>query len=75
MPAGAMVLPDGRIVTGKNSSLLGPSAAPLMLSLIHIYGVSLLPQPLQQGEAVHSRQHGVQHHQIVNIRGGVVQPR
>ena len=29
-PAGAMVLPDGRIVTGKTSSLLGPSAAMLL---------------------------------------------
>ena len=32
-PAGAMVLPDGRIVTGKTSSLLGPSAALLLNAL------------------------------------------
>ena len=32
-PAGAMVLPDGRVVTGKNSSLLGPSAALLLNAL------------------------------------------
>ena len=32
-PAGAMVLPDGRVVTGKTSSLLGPSAALLLNAL------------------------------------------
>ena len=32
-PAGAMVLSDGRIVTGKTSDLLGPSAALLLNAL------------------------------------------
>ena len=32
-PAGAMVLPDGRLVTGKTSSLLGASASMLMNAL------------------------------------------
>ena len=39
MPAGAMVLPDGRIVTGKNSSLLGPSAALLMNAIKALAGI------------------------------------
>ena len=38
-PAGAMVLPDGRIVTGKNSSLLGPSAALLMNAIKALAGI------------------------------------
>ena len=37
--AGAMVLPDGRIVTGKNSSLLGPSAALLMNAIKALAGI------------------------------------
>ena len=32
-PAGAMVLPDGRLITGKTSSLLGASASMLMNAL------------------------------------------
>ena len=32
-PAGAMLLPDGKVVTGKTSSLLGPSAALLLNAL------------------------------------------
>ena len=32
-PAAAMVLPDGKVVTGKTSSLLGPSAALLLNAL------------------------------------------
>ena len=39
MPAGAMVLPDGRVVTGKNSSLLGPSAALLMNAIKALAGI------------------------------------
>ena len=38
-PAGAMVLPDGRIVTGKTSSLLGPSAALLLNALKYMAGI------------------------------------
>ena len=38
-PAGAMVLPDGRIVTGKTSSLLGPSAALLLNALKYTAGI------------------------------------
>ena len=38
-PAGAMVLPDGKIVTGKTSSLLGPSAALLLNALKAIAGI------------------------------------
>ena len=39
-PAGAMVLPDGRVVTGKTSSLLGASAALLLNALKAQGGVS-----------------------------------
>ncbi|MDD6095052.1 MAG: DUF1846 domain-containing protein [Clostridia bacterium] len=35
-PAGAMVLPDGKIVTGKTSSLLGASAALLLNALKNV---------------------------------------
>ncbi|MBQ0038020.1 MAG: DUF1846 domain-containing protein [Clostridiales bacterium] len=38
-PAGAMELPDGTIVTGKTSSLLGPSAALLLNALKHMAGI------------------------------------
>ena len=38
-PAGAMVLPDGRIVTGKTSSLLGPSAAMLLNAIKLLAGI------------------------------------
>ena len=38
-PAGAMVLPDGRVVTGKNSSLLGPSAALLLNAIKALAGI------------------------------------
>ena len=38
-PAGAMVLPDGRVVTGKTSSLLGASAALLLNALKHMAGI------------------------------------
>ena len=36
-PSGAMVLPDGRMVTGKTTSLLGPSAA-MLLNAIKLLG-------------------------------------
>jgi len=39
-PAGAMVLPDGSVVTGKTSSLLGPSAALLLNALKRLAGIS-----------------------------------
>ncbi len=38
-PAGAMELPDGTVVTGKTSSLLGPSAALLLNALKHMAGI------------------------------------
>ena len=38
-PAGAMVLPDGRVVTGKTSSLLGASAALLLNALKAMAGI------------------------------------
>ena len=38
-PAGAMVLPDGCIVTGKTSPLLGASAALLLNALKHMAGI------------------------------------
>ena len=38
-PAGAMVLPDGAVVTGKTSSLLGASAALLLNALKHLAGI------------------------------------
>ena len=38
-PAAAMVLPNGQIVTGKTSSLLGPSAALLLNALKAIAGI------------------------------------
>ncbi len=38
-PAGAMVLPDGRVVTGKTSSLLGASAALLLNALKALGGI------------------------------------
>ncbi len=49
-PAGAMVLPDGRIVTGKTSSLLGPSAAMLLNAIKLLAGIDkdldLLPSSI-----------------------------
>ena len=38
-PAGAMVLPDGAVVTGKTSALLGTSAALLLNALKHMAGI------------------------------------
>ena len=38
-PAGAMELPDGAIVTGRTSSLLGPSAAMLLNAIKHLAGI------------------------------------
>ena len=38
-PAGAMLLPDGRLVTGKTSDLLGPSAALLLNALKALGGI------------------------------------
>jgi len=38
-PAGAMVLPDGTVVTGKTSSLLGASAALLLNAIKHMAGI------------------------------------
>ncbi len=38
-PAGAMELPDGSIVTGKTTSLLGTSAATLLNALKHLAGI------------------------------------
>ena len=38
-PAGALVLPDGRVVTGKTSSLLGASAALLLNALKAMAGI------------------------------------
>ena len=38
-PAGAMVLPDGRVVTGKTSDLLGASAALLLNALKAMAGI------------------------------------
>ena len=38
-PAGAMVLPDGCVVTGKTSPLLGASAALLLNALKHMVGI------------------------------------
>ena len=49
-PAGAMVLPDGRVVTGKNSSLLGSSAALLLNAIKALAGIDkeldLLPSSI-----------------------------
>ena len=46
-PAGAMQLPDGRLVTGKTSSLLGPAAAMLLNAVKLLAGIddglNLLP--------------------------------
>lgn len=45
-----MVLPDGRVVTGKNSSLLGPSAALLLNAIKALAGIDkeldLLPSSI-----------------------------
>ncbi len=38
-PAGAMLLPDGKLVTGKTSDLLGPSAALLLNALKALGGI------------------------------------
>ena len=38
-PAGAMVLPDGKVVTGKTSELLGASASLLLNALKHMAGI------------------------------------
>ena len=38
-PAGAMVLPDGSVVTGRTSPLLGASAALLLNALKHMAGI------------------------------------
>ena len=39
MPAAAIELPDGRIITGKTSDLLGPSSALLLNSLKELAGI------------------------------------
>lgn len=39
MPAAALELPDGRIVTGRTSELLGPSAAVLLNALKELGGI------------------------------------
>ena len=39
-PAAAMELPDGKIITGKTSDLLGPSAALLLNALKELAGIS-----------------------------------
>ena len=54
MPAAAMELPDGRIVTGKNSSLLGPSAALLMNAIKALGGID---KDLDLLPAYHHRPH------------------
>ena len=38
-PAGAMMLPDGRVITGKTSSLLGASSALLLNALKTLAGI------------------------------------
>jgi uncharacterized protein (UPF0371 family) len=38
-PAGAMVMPDGAVITGKTSDLLGASAALLLNALKHLGGI------------------------------------
>ncbi len=38
-PAGAMVLPDGKVITGKTSSLLGASSALLLNALKELAGI------------------------------------
>ena len=64
-PAGAMVLPDGRVVTGKTSSLLGPSAAMLLNAVKLLAGIDkdldLLPAsiiaPISAASAESSTSH------------------
>ena len=51
-PAGAMVLPTGKVVTGKNSVLLGPSAALLLNAVKRLAGIDedtdlISPQALE----------------------------
>lgn len=38
-PAGAMVLPDGTVITGKTSSTLGAASALLLNALKHLAGI------------------------------------
>ena len=48
LPAGALVLPDGSVVTGKTSSLLGASSSLLLNALKAVAGIDqkLRPHPL-----------------------------
>lgn len=51
-PAGAMRLPDGTVVTGKTSSLMGASAALLLNALKHLAGIPK-EQDIISPEALH----------------------
>ena len=63
-PAAAMELPDGRIVTGKTSDLLGASAALLLNATKYLAGidhdVKLIPQEMIEP---------IQHTKISYLRG------
>ena len=69
-PAGAMVLPDGRIITGKTSSLLGASAACLLNALKYLGGipkdVTLISpdiiEPIQHLKVEHLGNHNPRQH-------------
>ena len=63
-PAGAMVLPDGRVVTGKTSSLLGASAALLLNALKAMAGIRsdmnlISNQVIEPISALKIQSHGV----------------
>lgn len=61
MPAAAIELPDGRIITGKTSSLLGASAAVLLNALKALGGIQkdihlispIIIEPIQNLKTVH----------------------
>ena len=69
-PAGAMLLPDGTVVTGKTSSLLGASAALLLNALKHQAGidseVELIPpsiiEPISHMKTAHLGHHNPRLH-------------
>ncbi len=70
MPAAAIQLPDGRVVTGKTSSLLGASAAALLNALKALGGIQkdihlispIIIEPIQNLKTVHLGNHNPRLH-------------
>ncbi len=70
LPAAAMQLPDGSIITGKTSDLLGASAGLLLNALKHLGGINhgmhlispIVIEPIQRLKTVHLGNHNPRLH-------------